>query len=562
MAHERLRNTLQHLRRTFDEDGADGLSDAQLLDRFLRQRDQAAFELLVWRHQRMVLTVCRRVLDDVHDAEDAFQATFLILVRKADSIGRREAVASWLYKVAYRCALRARTTRQNRPEQHGLDLGTAADRPASSGDGSDVWPLLQDELACLPEKYRAPFVLCYLEGKTYDEAAGQLACPLGTVSTRLTKARELLRTRLARRGLTLSAGALGELLAEQAAEAAVPAALVGSTVRAALACAAGKSATAGLVPQQVAALTEGVLQAMMWTKLKMVASVLLLGVVALAGGVLAQQRPVDPSDSGKGPAKAVAGEPAAPTDRDRLQGTWQAVSASVAGQKIPDDRVRGCRVQFKGDIVSLTLDNDLAEGTFILDISRKPKAIDLELEGGSGGAGIYRLDGDTLTVCAADRPAHPRPTDFEAGAQRVLLVFKRVPRDKVGEAPPARPRINREVALLKEELRATRALAEVERARSVELQKELERVKTEPAFILKKVDIVKNTVSVTLPGTTLSLEAIPISTHAKFTLDGKETRIDDLKAGMRASLTFVVEEGKTLVTAIKATPQDPRSKGE
>src|SRR5262249_38070206 len=159
-----------------------------------------------------VLGVCLRLLHDVHDAEDAFQATMLALARKAGSISRWASVASWLYKVAYRTALRARAQRTRRtclekPLVHLPAAGTWAEP-----DGDLIWrelrPILDDELQRLPEKYRLPVILCYLEGKTNEEAARQLQWPLGTLKTRLTKARELLRTQLAHRGITLSMGLL------------------------------------------------------------------------------------------------------------------------------------------------------------------------------------------------------------------------------------------------------------------------------------------------------------------------------------------------------------------
>jgi RNA polymerase sigma factor (sigma-70 family) len=267
-----LRTLGRHLRRVVGPPNARGVTDAQLLERFATQRDEAAFELLVWRHQRLVLGVCRRVLRNPHDAEDAFQATFLTLVRKAGSIGKREAVASWLYQVAYRIALRAQAGAAKRAarEKLGLDLSQAeapAD-PQADGLGGDLWRLLEREISCLPEKYRAPVVLCYLEGKTYEEAARELGCPKGTVSTWLTHAREWLRSRLARDGLALSGGVLATVLCRHAAVAAAPAALVDTTVEAAVLYAAGAGPVAGIISDQVVALTKGALRAMGMTKLK------------------------------------------------------------------------------------------------------------------------------------------------------------------------------------------------------------------------------------------------------------------------------------------------------
>src|SRR5215469_9886075 len=207
---------------------AGGLSDGALLERFTARGEEAAFEALLQRHGPMVLGVCRRVLGDVHEAEDAFQATFLVLVRSARSVGKAGSVGSWLHGVAHRTALKARAARAAR-RRHERRVAVMA----SKADGADVaWAelrqVLDEEVGRLPEACRGPFVLCYLEGKTYDEAARLLGCPKGTVSTRLTRARELLRARLTRRGLALSAGLLATALCQGAAPA-VPPALAAAT---------------------------------------------------------------------------------------------------------------------------------------------------------------------------------------------------------------------------------------------------------------------------------------------------------------------------------------------
>jgi RNA polymerase sigma factor (sigma-70 family) len=280
-----LRTLLRRLRQRTDASAGGALSDAELLERFVRRRDEAAFEVLVWRHGTMVLGLCRRLLRHEHDAEDAFQATFLVLARKAGFIGKRQALASWLYKVAYRIALAARTAavaRRTR-EQPWVEIPT----PDTAEDVAwrDLRPVLDAEVLRLPEKYRAAFVLCCLEGKTNDEAADLLGCPKGTVLSRLARARERLRGRLVRRGVVLSAAALAAA-ANKASAAVVPAEWVETTIRAALAVAAGTAPTA-VTSVPVAALTEGALRAMFMTKLKVTVAVLLLGGFLLAtAGVL------------------------------------------------------------------------------------------------------------------------------------------------------------------------------------------------------------------------------------------------------------------------------------
>jgi RNA polymerase sigma factor (sigma-70 family) len=292
-----LHLTLRHLRRAAGEDG--GVSDAQLLERFVRHREETAFELLVWRHERLVLAACRRILRDPHDADDAFQATFLALARQAGSIGRREALAGWLHRVACRAALRLRASNSARArhETHApLPTPEAPDDPAAEAVWDDLRPLLDEEVGRLPEKYRVAVVLCYLEGLTYDEAARRLGCPRGTVSIRLTRARDLLRKRLVRRGFVWSGAALSAVLLSHAARAAAPAAVVNGTVRAALAFAADRAAAVALVSARTVALAEGVLKAMWMTKVKVTTALLLAAavVVGLSAAALAQR-----ADSGK-----------------------------------------------------------------------------------------------------------------------------------------------------------------------------------------------------------------------------------------------------------------------
>jgi RNA polymerase sigma factor (sigma-70 family) len=275
MADRHVRKAMEQLRDLVNPAGAGAMTDGQALDRFRHERDELAFEVLLRRHGAMVLRVCRRVLRDPHDAEDAFQATFLLLVRKANSIGRREALAGWLYKVAYRAALRLR-----RQLAHTATLITdAADEPAPDPAWRDLRPVLDEEVNRLPEKYRTAVVLCYFEGMAYERAAAELGCPKGTLSIRLTRAREILRCRLARRGITLAAVTLAMLLAHDAV-AGLPTQLVDGTVRAGL-LSTTNAAAARLISARVAALVEGMAKAMMLTKLKNAAAVLLA--IALLG---------------------------------------------------------------------------------------------------------------------------------------------------------------------------------------------------------------------------------------------------------------------------------------
>jgi RNA polymerase sigma factor (sigma-70 family) len=281
----------RRIERIFAGGSIAGLSEGELLDRFAIRGDEAAFEAILARHGPMVLGICRRVLRDENDAEDAFQATFLVLVRKAGSLRHRDLLGNWLFGVASRVALRARGVAARRRTVVGPDI--AEEPPAQGaepGYDRESGAILHEELSRLPEKYRTVVLLCYLEGLTHEEAARQLGWPLGTVKGRLARARELLRKRLTRRGVVLSASAVSAAVARQA-EAAVPAALVQATIKAALAVAAGQALAAGVVAVNVAALMKGASDAMFLNTLKLAVMVLVAGVLTTGAGVWAYQAP-------------------------------------------------------------------------------------------------------------------------------------------------------------------------------------------------------------------------------------------------------------------------------
>jgi RNA polymerase sigma factor (sigma-70 family) len=282
---------LQQLRTALLRQGAGSLTDGQLLECFLAQRDEAAFTALVRRHGPMVLGVCRRIIGNVHDADDAFQATFLVLVRKAASLRQRELLGNWLYGVAYRTAMKARALNRRaarRTDAVGRQVADKLERTMSQDqlDPADLWqelqPLLDQELNRMPDKYRVPVVLCELEGQTRKAVAQQLGIPEGTLSSRLATARKLLANRLTRRGGTLSAGSLAMMLSQSAASASVPASLLTSTVKAVCLLAAGPVA-AGVISTKVATLTQGVMKAMLLSKLKITTAVLFLAGIAGTG---------------------------------------------------------------------------------------------------------------------------------------------------------------------------------------------------------------------------------------------------------------------------------------
>jgi RNA polymerase sigma factor (sigma-70 family) len=264
-----MNQVLRHLRRAALLSAGEAPSDAQLLEAFLSRRDEAAFEALLRRHGPMVLGVCRRVLRNVHDAEDVFQATFLVLSRQAASIRSRQVVASWLYGVAYRTAMKVRAMNAKRraKERHAAAI---AHSDSASGADEALLEQLDHELNRLPEKYRVPVVLCELEGRARKEVAHMLGVPEGTLSWRLAHAKKMLAKRLTRHGATLSLVALATAMTTGLSPA-----LRASTVKAVL--------TAGAIPAKVLALTEGVMKTMLLSKLKITACAAALMLLAGVG---------------------------------------------------------------------------------------------------------------------------------------------------------------------------------------------------------------------------------------------------------------------------------------
>lgn len=262
------------------------LSDGQLLQRFVHARDESAFALLVQRHGPLVLGVCRRLLRDSHDAEDAFQATFLVLACRAAAIRRTEALAGFLHSTAYRIACRLRGQKSRRQE---IQQQAARQRPEaieSTGSDRDTFDLLHEELNRLPRKYRDVLILCYFQGKSNEEAARELDYPLGSMSRHLNRARELLRERLLARGVS---AVLGAVLAEQV-RAAVSSALLCGTLDTVRRHALASALLAGSPPPVAVALAQGVLRAAWTTRLTLASMLLAVGVV-FAGSVAVFQTP-------------------------------------------------------------------------------------------------------------------------------------------------------------------------------------------------------------------------------------------------------------------------------
>ena len=284
----------KRMERLFAGGTVSGLSERELLQRFSTGRDEAAFEAIAARHGPMILAVCRRVLDDPRDVEDSFQAVFLVLVRKAARLRDADRLGPWLHAVATKVALRARSNAWKRRRRE-ISSQAILDAAASGGgngvnapehveaDWRDLRPVLDEELARLPEKYRAPIVLCHLEGLTHDQAAARLKWPVGTVRGRLARGRETLRARLTRRGLAFSTALISSLLAERAAPA--------STVSDALLSSTFQSLSRVAVSAAAVTLAEGVLSTMFMTKVRVVLTgILAVGVLSTGAAVFGRQR--------------------------------------------------------------------------------------------------------------------------------------------------------------------------------------------------------------------------------------------------------------------------------
>jgi RNA polymerase sigma factor (sigma-70 family) len=411
-------------------DGA-GLSDGQLLESFVERDDEAAFEALVRRHGPMVLGVCRRVLGCAQDAEDAFQATFLVLARKAACVAPRDLVGNWLHGVARRTALCARAgNRRRRAREKQVK---AMPQPTTEPEAArrEVEALVDQELSRLPVLYRAPVVLCVLEGRSRKEVARHLEVPEGTLSSRLATARRLLAARLARRGLALSGGPLAAMLSMKTAQAAPG--LVASTVKAATAFAAGRAA-AGVVSAKVVALAGGVLKTMSATKLT-IATLVVLAATALGTGAgwfghqALADKPADKAarDEGRertevrGVLKEVDARKGALTLHPGKGLTQEKVFRLAPDARIFLDDGTGDRLGFREGKAA-----DLTAGTsVILRLAAGGKVVRLWAEGPTVQGVLESADAPRGTITATVEPSKGKPAEARtfpvAKAAKVFL---------------------------------------------------------------------------------------------------------------------------------------------
>ena len=449
-------DVLRHLRAGPPERTAGPASDRELLDGFVAGREEAAFERLVTRHGPMVLAVCRRVLGDAHAAEDAFQATFLVLARKAGRIRRGELLANWLYGVARRTAARARVeAARRRARESAAPLPKPPPDPLDRVSARDLLNLLDEEISRLPARYRGPLIACHLEGKPRDEAAREFGWSLATLARRLERGRKLLGARLTRRGIGLALVAPLAVMSRTGALGGVPAPLVSSTVRAAGVVAAGGDA-ASVVPAGAAALTEGVLKAMSRTKLKAV--VIAIAVAAAIGVGLGLIPPPERTLAAPAPKAEKQAHP--------LAGTWAVVRID---SRWPDRKEDPRTFAGNGDtwtfvfekgackMIEHTSGDDgkvrkVAEGAVTLDDASAPPRLTLHsTRDHLKGRIIYEVKGDTLRLCfyclaeEGGKEVVAWPKGFDLDQEDVkkfprLDVFKRV---DLGAAPVEPPVGNR-----------------------------------------------------------------------------------------------------------------------
>lgn len=426
----------RQIRRLATAQFAEQRTDAQLLQQFLAEREEAAFAALVQRHGPMVLGLCRSVLQHQQDAEDVFQAAFLVLARKAHTIRKQQSLSSWLHGVAYRLALKAR--RRSSRHRH-FEPPPETPAPASTLDDltvREVRAILHQELHRLPEKYRAPLLLCYWEGKTRDEAAVQLGMTSGALKKCLERARNLLGSRLIGRGLVPSAALFTTVLWSSSARAAVSKTLIQTTAQAATAFSVGKTVSA---TGAAAALAEGVLRTMTLTKwATTILTILLLGTLGTGLGLATYPfRSAQPptinnpvninAEQGRPEPKEVVGKKV--SDEERILGTWKIVAGRRNGEDEPNEGVKAfMRLTFEKDgkvTISVLETNQVRRYKItapgVIDLTMKSDDTDIT-------PGIYQFDAkDRLSICIGEGPNAKRPTKFtaEKGDNQNLLVLER-----------------------------------------------------------------------------------------------------------------------------------------
>ena len=437
----------EHLRRLAQATDSEA-TDGQLLEQFHSTRNEAAFASLVRRHGPMVWSVCRRMLLNEADAEDAFQATFLVLVRKSGSVIPRERVGNWLYGVACLTARKTRSVacRRNATERQveTMPQPAATDRE-SSLESAERQTILYEELEQLPDRFRAAIVLCDLQGVSRREAAQRLAIGEGTLSSRLARGRSKLAQHLKKRNIVLTSGAIALALPTLGTTAA-PALVQNATVRTGLCYSLGKS-TDSSVSGRIVELSEGVLKTMWLKKLKLLVLIALLVSATLFGAGISLFQASAQTKNRKDtmpdkPNNAVVGQPKV-NDQDRIQGTWRLVSASENGNEIGKEEFSGSTLVITKAKLIFNVFNDgkfqeKKEWTYKLDPGKTPRHLNITSRMGAAKA-IYKIEGNTLKIVMDEDGNRGRPTAFQSvpnSANDLYMTFERVPKKNPKAMPP------------------------------------------------------------------------------------------------------------------------------
>lgn len=546
----------------------DALPDGELVRRFIAERDEAAFTFLVRRHGPMILGVCRRILRDADDAEDAFQATFLVLVRRARSLMSRPVLGDWLHGVARRTALNAlRAAARRRTREQRM----ARPEPPVEREANDWLPILDEELARLPEKYRLPIVLCDLEGQPRQQAAQRLGWPEGTVAGRLARARQLLAKRLTQRGVNLSAGAIVAALAPSAVSAKVPAAVQSLTVKAAMAAAAGQA----VASVKVAALAEGVLKAMFLAKLKnVVAVVLLLCAMGIGAGLCAYQQ----APAGQGakiehvPAPKQGGIANEKTSGPRrvyyalrkLEVVRQTISVSLYGTTpIVEDvpLARSVEVFFHGAPSAFLMEGKLSD----LGVADTP----LTLEFAPDGKTVTRI-----TAHLALAPCILTDVDPKAGTidgisllhgirpglwlrrdAEIRIDGKKCSINDLRKGMIVDPYADPNPAAVLQEDRVLTTTPRLNFKGFMPFAK-IEAYRPIVVGTIQSVQADKNTLSLTPAGAHLRLDNLPVAAAAKIVIAGKEGRLADVQPGMQATVELCGDDSSPRTRVIVSLTAD------
>jgi RNA polymerase sigma factor (sigma-70 family) len=527
----------------------DAVSDGRLMDLFLLDRDEAAFAEIVRRHSAMVLGVCQRVLHNAHDAEDCFQAAFLVLARKAATIQPREMVGNWLYGVAYRTALEARKLSARRREMERKKPIQPPVNP-SHEHWQELRPVLDLEVSRLPDKYRAVLIACDLEGMTRQEAAEQLGLPEGTVASRLSRARAMLAKRLAKYSLAMDTSLLIAVFAERPAEVKVSASLLESTIRAGARLANGQSAE-GLVSRKAGSLADAVVSGMIRAKGKVAATVCLLlfvlalGISAMLPPALAHRKP----------------------DADNHE-----ARKTLEPKKVKPLWIRDCVLQ-NIDVANRTLHARRSrfadeEGSALYDVQVTPATV-VVIDGREGKFADLQLGQTVDMQVQLQAGGPPRALRIETTGMEVEGIVQAMAprsvtiqtRDQVGEKTYEVPDgvwvvVNGKKTKLSELKAKMRVTVKVTAGKPNEVK--IEAIGPKVGAVIKKIDADRQTVALTIDNTHMVAEGLSLAPDAAVLIAGKRRTLADLAPGMHVDVQMSAESDRGSILQIAASPRNTR----